>query len=820
MKKWIKKEEKQMKIKNYLFFTIILISCVALSSTLLDSQVTIPIETISTIKKQNKLLDINAILDNITGECNARISNLYHYENTTFSQFNNTDNFTVTYPANGSYPTIDFGNLTLSKLSLLTIAMTDTFVEKPVANNSSRAKNGTEFYNAYQLAQNFSINETSQVSNFHLYVKYRNLGAVLPGIAGIVFANIYREEDFNGTDFEGDPVNTYELYGGLADGGGAWLEGWLPIEFNSLLVKGNYFLVTYVQSLSIILSPNNNSWQIQNYSIPFQDKGVSMFQNGTGHWNNISEDGNADFLLTLEIAPYIDPRKWNLTCYVDNQKLDLIHYEEPNPRFLKFPWTSYVDYYLPSIPNQDINVTFTTNQTLGWVVVGATYRYINSVEANGTFIANLKSRKWVINYTSVNSTAEVFPIFTFPSDWTINKFYNRFYQEIIEYGIMYSSIYNETLNGLYYPETGDGETTFNFSAIFTSHNYVSSINPQLRSGVNFKNQFNFKEGDTIRLQAIIQDSIENPASGGNCSFYIFNPSNNSIYFENTTAINGIANSNNISTSGWDIGDYVIVTTWTNGSEIGFSSFTFSLQEEKVPLIPPLFATPEPIWLYIITTALVVSMVMVGGLIVRRKLQERNWEKSLLHLFIMAKDGRSMYNYPFGLVTKDPTLISGMLTAMTSFVKETVGSKKQLRTIDQQDKKVILGHGAVSTVAVFAEKDISIIHNKTDEFLEAFERTYGFKIEHWDGSTEVFKGVNKLVEKYFPVSVESKIIQGVSRELLELKERIMSTNDPNEILSLLQEFASLAERYQDVIREHFNKEYGEILKIANKKIQNQ
>ncbi|NVM04788.1 MAG: hypothetical protein HWN67_20880 [Candidatus Helarchaeota archaeon] len=335
----------------------------------------------------------------------------------------------------------------------------------------------------------------------------------------------------------------------------------------------------------------------------------------------------------------------------------------------------------------------------------------------------------------------------------------------------------------------------------------------------------------MRIEALIQDSDNINVTSGNCSIYLYNYSNDLVFSENITVVNDTVISNNISTTNYTAGDYNIIVTWTNGSEVGFNSFIISIQNQTIPFIPPeekpigayvaatamILGPQEPILLYIITTVLVVITAMVGGLIARRKMQERNWEKSLLHLFIMNKDGRAMYDYSFGIEQKDPTLISGMLTALTSFVKETIGSKKQLKTIDQEDKKIILGHGTYSTVAIFAEKDLPIMHHKTSDFLKTFEDSYSGKIKQWDGSTAVFKRVNKIVEKYFPTSAEDQIIRSIGRELLGFKESIISTTDPKEIFGLLQLATKLTEKYQEIIREHYNKEYGEILKIVNEKI---
>lgn len=758
---------------------------------------------------QKNIIKTSAIIENMTGNCTAGIYNLYFYENTTLEGFTQPSNYTKMWPVNTSLENFDY-NLTAAKFSLTVTAMTEPFKTLSIANDTSKAMNGTNNINIQMLAQNFTLNEPSHVDYIYIYLNYTNIWPFI--WAGIVHVDICKNNDLENRVNQGD-LSIYLPDSGYPN----WTANWFNVRYNNLLKNGNYFLRIYTQSTSIWLAPNNNSWQIQNYTNPADDKGATLIKNSTGNWNPIVNDGHADFLLMMNVSTYLNPETVNLTCFLNNQILNFTHHFEENPGFLRFPWSSDVDYYFPAVPTDDINITITVNRSLGWGAVISSVRYLKFLNATGTFSISLDNRSWAINYTSINSTSSIYPVLVFPMDWTVSKFYDRYGKEVIEYGIMLSNIYNVSYNGIFYSEYGDGETTFNYSAVFSSHNYVNKINPQLYFEDSFQSKVSFYKGDTLRIQATIQDSNSRPALEGNCSVYVYDPSNILVFNESINTLNGIANFSILSTSEYTVGDYTVIVTWTNGTEIGFDSFTFSLQNKLIPFIP---SSSEPIWLYIVITVLAVLTAVVGSMIVRRKVQERNWEKSLLHLFIMAKDGRSMYNYPFGIQSTDPTLISGMLTAISSFVKETMGSKQHLKTIDQQDKKVILGHGNYCTVALFSEKNLPIIHNKTSDFVKSFETSYLTKIKDWNGDISIFKGVNKIVEKYFPVSIENKIIQGVGRELLELKERINSSTDPQEILQLLKQTTDLTEKYQNIIRDHFNKQYGEILSIANKKIQNQ
>ncbi|MHA1377090.1 MAG: hypothetical protein ACTSRG_01795 [Candidatus Helarchaeota archaeon] len=793
-----------MKNKQMAIIVMFLFLSFSISIIYSDSQL---IQTSSFPKIVNNYknsLKISAIIDNITGNCTEGINSLYVYEPTTINSFEDDDNATFMVPANYSPSTFEY-NLSLARISVSVTAMTEPFKVVGVANDTSNATFGVVNDNVTKLAQEFTIEETSQVKGFSIYLNYTTWASLL----SFAYLDIYRVNDM-----EGEKMNLFNIMEFMPDTGlGVWSARWFNFSYNNLLPSGTYFAVFHVSGGALI-PPRNDSWQIQNFSNPVYNNGSSLFKNSSG-WFNITDDATADFILKIEVAKYVDPQEVNLTCYVNDHKLDLIHYEEQNPGFLRFPWVSVADYYLPSFPQHDANFTLTVNRTLGYGSVSLKTRYIKFLNVTGNYTLSFNRRRWTVNYTSINSTSTMVPVFIFPLDWTVNKFYDRYNREVIEYGIMNSEIYSRTYHGIYYPEGGDGYTTFYYRADFSSPNYVGSITPQIFTGNEFITQYSFYKDSLIRLQAKIQDSDSNAAWGGNCSFYLYDSSSNIVFFDNTTVINGIANSENFSTSNLQKGSFTIVTIWTNGTEMGYSSFSLTIQNKPVYFFPP--PTQEPILLYILSTAFVVLGAVVGGLITKRKLQERNWEKSLLHLFIMTKDGRSLYDYSFGIEEQDPTLISGMLTAMSSFVKETMGSKKQLRTIDQQDKKVILGHGQYCTVAVFAEKDLAIIHNKTEEFVNEFEKMYQFKIEKWDGATSAFKGTNKIIERIYPVSIQEKVIRGVGRELSMLKEQILSASDPQEIMKLIQQTTSITERYQDIIRDHFNKEYGEILKIANDKI---
>ncbi|MHA1788243.1 MAG: hypothetical protein ACTSXT_03340, partial [Candidatus Helarchaeota archaeon] len=272
-----------------------------------------------------------------------------------------------------------------------------------------------------------------------------------------------------------------------------------------------------------------------------------------------------------------------------------------------------------------------------------------------------------------------------------------------------------------------------------------------------------------------------------------------------TVINGNLTSNLISTSGWKEGTGSITIFWTDGSAFGYSKFSFSMIKISFP------------WAILLSIIIGIIITVPTSLYVLRKLEERNWEKSLLYIFGLTKEGGSLFGKTFRIDLQDPALISGMIAAITNFVTETMKSKKALRVIDHEDKKVILSHGPNYIIALMAEKDLNIIRNRLDKFSSEFGELYGNKIKTWRGETKVFKGVDTLIEKYFPLSAEQKLKLGVGTKLKEFKEILATSEDQKEIISILKEISSMALRYKEIIKSYFQKEYDDLLKIADEKI---
>jgi hypothetical protein len=120
------------------------------------------------------------------------------------------------------------------------------------------------------------------------------------------------------------------------------------------------------------------------------------------------------------------------------------------------------------------------------------------------------------------------------------------------------------------------------------------------------------------------------------------------------------------------------------------------------------------------------------------------------LYIIYDDGRGIFNYSFSEeFDQDPGLISGMFSAITSFIKETTRSQDLLKTIDHGDIRILLEYGNRVFGALFIKgKQSTVVRSQLREFVTSFEKKYADVLKDWSGALIHFKDDNKLVERLF------------------------------------------------------------------------
>lgn len=122
------------------------------------------------------------------------------------------------------------------------------------------------------------------------------------------------------------------------------------------------------------------------------------------------------------------------------------------------------------------------------------------------------------------------------------------------------------------------------------------------------------------------------------------------------------------------------------------------------------------------------------------------------LYIIYEDGRGVYNYSFQRdVTQDPGLVSGMFSAITSFIKEMTKSAEALKKIDHGDITILLEYGNRIFGALFIKgNQTTEVRTPLKEFVKKFETKYLDILKDWTGSLSPFQkdDDDKLVEDIF------------------------------------------------------------------------
>ena len=123
------------------------------------------------------------------------------------------------------------------------------------------------------------------------------------------------------------------------------------------------------------------------------------------------------------------------------------------------------------------------------------------------------------------------------------------------------------------------------------------------------------------------------------------------------------------------------------------------------------------------------------------------------LYILYDDGRYLYYHNF---RKDkqvfllPALISGMFSAITSFIQEATRSAENLKTIDCGDRKVLLEYSKTHPifVALFADHQNKEVRQLLKDMLEAFELRHTHNFKNWNGDITLFSQNDDLVQQFF------------------------------------------------------------------------
>ncbi len=180
--------------------------------------------------------------------------------------------------------------------------------------------------------------------------------------------------------------------------------------------------------------------------------------------------------------------------------------------------------------------------------------------------------------------------------------------------------------------------------------------------------------------------------------------------------------------------------------------------------------------------------------------------NLEHVLVLYKNtGMCVFFKSFGLEEIDPELISGFLSAVSSFGKE-MESTQALNEIRYGDKQILLTDGQYIRVALVLGKKPSMVTRKhLSEFIVAFEKYYQKALSDWRGNLKAFQGADRLVDSMLNTSI---ILPHEIKFNLKAAKTLKSPNS-KEVLRITQNLVKESERQYFFI--------GQLLALAVEKL---
>jgi hypothetical protein len=118
------------------------------------------------------------------------------------------------------------------------------------------------------------------------------------------------------------------------------------------------------------------------------------------------------------------------------------------------------------------------------------------------------------------------------------------------------------------------------------------------------------------------------------------------------------------------------------------------------------------------------------------------------LFVATTEGLDVFSYTFGTLKIDPALISGMLTAIISFVKEATRSRQSLRTIEHGDLVLVVEYGKYVFATIVTDQETPDIRLRLRKFLDGFEKRHADVLSKWTGHVPDIEKDKKFAESIF------------------------------------------------------------------------
>ncbi|MCK4381410.1 MAG: hypothetical protein KAW51_09760, partial [Candidatus Lokiarchaeota archaeon] len=233
---------------------------------------------------------------------------------------------------------------------------------------------------------------------------------------------------------------------------------------------------------------------------------------------------------------------------------------------------------------------------------------------------------------------------------------------------------------------------------------------------------------------------------------------------------------------------------------------YSTEISDITIIPSPGLTFEDLLPYLILIGAAVAVVAGSVAIHRGVVVPKKREKTriltevktifddainLEHVLVLYKGtGTCVFFKSFGSEQIDPELISGFISAISSFGKDLV-SQEELNEISYGDKMLLLSDGEFIRVALVLSKKASLILRRNlMEFIHSFERDYANDLPNWRGQLNIFRDAGSIIDEILSTSIilphkityEHSNVKALknpqSRDVLKIGNNLMKDSERN------------------------------------------
>jgi len=289
---------------------------------------------------------------------------------------------------------------------------------------------------------------------------------------------------------------------------------------------------------------------------------------------------------------------------------------------------------------------------------------------------------------------------------------------------------------------------------------------------------------TITLGQSISLSAIPPALSGQFTFIVYNTGSVVIWSE--SKVHGLAAVpfSYVIPENSFTGDAIVQIVWNNATDAGLQATTYTIVSPGHLELP-----------YIIGAVVaIMSASFIGASVAYELLKRTRRRIEAEHLSMISrvrdlfnlnyvivlekKSGVDLYEQSFGEIKQDPTIISGFLSAITSFGLELTNTNEETQTIKLEYKasKILISEYKGFRITVIMKKTPSdAMIDAIKQLSYDIDEKYGKLLVNFSGETTEFQGIRTLIEKRFRVSVLAPLkIQAPSEEELSPIEKGLIT----------------------------------------------